>query len=60
MKKLAFAAAFALTATTVTGHAGGMAPMMDEEVVIIETSSSNGGILVPILALILFAGAMSR
>jgi hypothetical protein len=42
--------------------AGGMAePIMEEEIVAEEaTSSSNAGILVPILALILFAFAFSN
>ncbi|MBF9033020.1 hypothetical protein HKCCE2091_02120 [Rhodobacterales bacterium HKCCE2091] len=58
MKKLALAAALSVAATS--AFAGGYAEPMVEPVVIVEdTSSSAGGILVPILALILIAAAVA-
>jgi hypothetical protein len=57
MKKLALAAALAVVATG--AFAGGYVEPMVEPVVIVEdTSSSAGGILVPVLALILIAAAI--
>jgi hypothetical protein len=56
MKKIALAAAFSLAATT--AYAGGMSePVMEPEVIVEDTASSDGGILVPLLAIILFAAA---
>lgn len=58
MKKLALAAALSLVATGAI--AGGVAGSAVEPVVIAEdTSSSAGGILVPVLALILIAAAVA-
>jgi len=58
MKKLAIAAAFSLAATS--AFAGSMAaPMMEPEVIVQDTSSSAGGILVPILFLIAIAAIAS-
>lgn len=52
MKHLA-AAAIALTLITSPALAGGVVePILDPVVIVEDTSSSNGGILVPILALI--------
>lgn len=56
MKKLAVAAGFAITLAAAPVMAGGVA-VTPVEVVVVDTASSNGGILVPILALILFAAA---
>ncbi len=57
MKKLALAAALSVAATG--AFAGGMHEPVIEPVVIVEdTSSSAGGILVPVLALILIAAAI--
>jgi hypothetical protein len=57
MKKLALAAALSVVATG--AFAGGMVQPVVEPVVIVEdTSSTAGGILVPILALILIAAAI--
>jgi len=56
MKKIALAAAFSLAATT--AYAGGMSePVMEPEVIVEDTASSDGGILVPLLAIVLFAVA---
>ncbi|UWQ18277.1 hypothetical protein [Jannaschia sp. M317] len=58
MKKLALAAALSVAATT--AFAGNIAPAPVEPVVIVEdTSSSAGGILVPLLALVLLAAAVA-
>ena len=59
MKKLALAAALSVVATG--AFAGGVIePAVIEPVVIVEdTSSSAGGILVPVLALILIAAAVA-
>ncbi|TCO73462.1 hypothetical protein [Rhodovulum euryhalinum] len=58
MKKIALAAALSVAATA--GFAGGYSePVMEPEVIVEDTSSSAGGILVPVLALILFALAVS-
>ncbi|MGP1356665.1 hypothetical protein [Roseicyclus sp.] len=57
MKKLALAAALSVVATG--AFAGGMVQPVVEPVVIVEdTSSTAGGILVPVLALILIAAAI--
>lgn len=58
MKKLAVAAGFAFALAGAPVMAGGVVetPM---QVVIDDTVSSNGGILVPILALIMFAAVAS-
>ncbi|MBF9029843.1 hypothetical protein HKCCE3408_05495 [Rhodobacterales bacterium HKCCE3408] len=61
MKSLAAAAGFAILATTAApAFAGGMAPQTPAPVVIADTQTSDGGILVPILALIFFAATMSN
>ncbi len=58
MKKLALAAALAVTAST--AFAGGLVePTMEPEVVVTETTSSSGGILVPLLLLLIVAAAIS-
>lgn len=58
MKKLALAAALSVAATT--AFAGNMSePMMEPEIIIEDTSSSAGGILVPLLFLVLVAAAAS-
>lgn len=58
MKKVAAAAGLACVLATAPAFAGGIA-QTPVEVVIDDTSSSNGGILVPILALIMFAAVAS-
>ena len=56
MKKLALAAALSVAAST--AFAGNIAPVeVEPEIVIEETSSSNGGIPVPLLFLVLVAAA---
>ncbi|MEC8628832.1 MAG: hypothetical protein VX202_03530 [Pseudomonadota bacterium] len=56
MKKLALAAALSVAAST--AFAGNITPVeVEPEIVIEETSSSNGGILVPLLFLVLVAAA---
>ncbi|GAA0297015.1 hypothetical protein [Rhodovulum strictum] len=58
MKKIALAAAVSVAATA--GFAGNMAPpVMEPEVIVQDTSSSAGGIIVPILALILLAAVIA-
>ena len=58
MKKIALAAAFATLATG--AFSGNMVePTMEPEVIVEDTSSSAGGILVPLLALVLIAAAAS-
>jgi len=58
MKKLAIAAAFSLAATS--SFAGSLAaPVMEPEVIVEDTSSSAGGILVPILFLIAIVAVAS-
>ncbi|MGG7644094.1 hypothetical protein ACQ5SP_04690 [Rhodovulum sp. YNF3179] len=60
MKKLiaAGACAFALSATAAT--AGNMAePVMEPEVIVEDTATSDGGILVPLLAIILIGAAIA-
>jgi hypothetical protein len=57
MKKLALAAALSVVATG--AFAGGVVePVMVPEVVVEDTTSTAGGILVPVLALILIAAAI--
>ena len=60
MKKLAAAAGVAIALAAAPAVAGGVAPVTPVEVVVVDTQSSNGGILVPILAIILFAAAASN
>ncbi|MBO6789001.1 MAG: hypothetical protein HRT60_09180 [Dinoroseobacter sp.] len=56
MKKLALAAAFSLTATSV--FAGGLAvPVIEAPVIVEDTSSSSPMIVVPLLLLALLAAA---
>ena len=56
MKKLALAAAFALSAST--AFAGGLEPVTPiEEVVVATNTSSSGGIVVPLLLLLVIAAA---
>ncbi|TCP61103.1 hypothetical protein EV663_10650 [Rhodovulum bhavnagarense] len=58
MKKIALAAALSVAATT--AFAGGYSePVIEPEVIVEDTSSSAGGVLVPILALVLIAAAVS-
>jgi len=58
MKKVALAAALSLAATT--AFAGGMAePVMEPEVIVEETATSDAGILVPLLAIVLVAAAVA-
>ena len=57
MKKLAVAAGFAIALAGAPVMAGGVVET-PIQVVIDDTASSNGGILVPILALIMFAAVM--
>ena len=59
MKKLAVAAGFALALAGAPAVAGGVA-QTPVEVVVVDTATSNGGILVPIMAVILFAAALSN
>ncbi len=57
MKKFALATAFTLAAST--AFAGNLSdPIIEEPVIVEETSSSAGGILVPLL-FIVFAAAVS-
>jgi hypothetical protein len=59
MKRIAAATALSLALVSAplfgTAQAGGMAPAMEPAVIIEDTSASNGGILVPILFLIMVA-----
>jgi len=58
MKKVALAAALSLAATT--AFAGGMAePVMEPEVIVEETATSDAGVLVPLLAIVLVAAAVA-
>jgi hypothetical protein len=58
MKKLALAAALAVTAST--AFAGGLVePLMEPAVVVEETTSSSGGILIPLLLLLVVAAALA-
>lgn len=58
MKKLALAAALATTAST--AFAGGLIePIMEQEIVEVKTKASAGGILIPLLILLLVAAAVS-
>jgi len=57
MKKLAMAAAFSLAATSAFG--GGLSDPIVEDPIINETSSSAGGIFIPLLFLVLAAAAAS-
>jgi len=59
MKKLALAAALSVVATG--AFAGGMVhePVIEPVVIVEDTTSSAGGILVPVLALILIAAAIA-
>jgi hypothetical protein len=58
MKKLAFAAALSVSAST--AFAGGVAePVMEPEVVAAATSSSAAGVIVPVLLLLVLAAALS-
>ena len=58
MKKIALAAALAVTASTAS--AGGLVePVMEPAVVEAKTSSSASGILIPLLILLLVAAAAS-
>ena len=59
MKKLALAAALSIAATS--AFAGGVEPVM-EPAPVVETasSSSNGGLIVPLLVLVLVAAAVSN
>ncbi|MGG7645429.1 hypothetical protein ACQ5SP_11540 [Rhodovulum sp. YNF3179] len=58
MKRIALAAAFSLAATS--AFAGNMAePVMEPEVIVEDTATSDGGILVPLLAIILIGAAIA-
>ena len=56
MKLLALAAAFAAGTTVAAAQT---APTMDPAVVELETASSDAGIIVPLLALLVFVAALS-
>ncbi|WP_212522882.1 hypothetical protein [Actibacterium sp. MT2.3-13A] len=59
MKKVALAAALTLAATT--AFAGGMAePVMEPEVIVEDSASSNGGILVPLLFVVMVAAVAAN
>lgn len=58
MKKIALAAAFSLAAST--AFAGGVSEPIVEPEVIVEDSSSAGGVLVPLLFLVMLAAAVSN
>jgi hypothetical protein len=54
MKRILAASALSLALVSGTAHAGGMVePMVPPAVVMEDTASSNGGILVPVLFLIM-------
>ncbi len=55
MKNIAAATAVALALVAGSANAGGMAPHMEPAVIYEDTSTSNGGILVPIMFLIMVA-----
>ena len=58
MKKVALAAALSVAATT--AFAGGYEePIIEPEIIVEDTLSSNAGVLVPILVLVLLAAAAS-
>ena len=58
MKKLALAAVLAVVATG--AYAGGVVePVMVPEVIMEDTSTTAGGIIVPIIAVILIAAALA-
>lgn len=58
MKKIALAAALSVAATS--AFAGGYSePVMEPEVIVEDTSSSAGGILVPLLAILLIAAVVA-
>jgi hypothetical protein len=58
MKKLALAAVF--TAVATTSFAGGLSdPIIEEPIIIEETSSSAGGYIIPLIFLLLAVGAAS-
>ena len=58
MKKLALAAVLAVVATG--AYAGGVVePVIIPEVIVEDTSTTAGGILVPIIALVLIAAAVA-
>ncbi|MBF9036845.1 hypothetical protein HKCCE2091_21635 [Rhodobacterales bacterium HKCCE2091] len=59
MKKIAATACVALTLAAAPALAGGYVPAVDPVVIVEDTSSSSGAILVPIMALIMFAAAAS-
>lgn len=59
MKKFAAAAGLAFVIAGAPAMAGGMATEMDRTVVVDDTGSSSGGILVPILALIMIGAALA-
>jgi len=59
MKKVAIAAVLSLAATT--AFAGGMAePVMEPEVIVEDSASSNGGILVPLLFVAMIAAVAAN
>ena len=58
MKKLALAAIVSVAATS--AFAGNMAePVMEPEIIVEDTSSSNSGVLVPLLFLVFVAAVAS-
>jgi hypothetical protein len=60
MTKHMIAGALALTLSTGAVFAGGFDdPIVEEDVIIEETSSSDGGILIPLLFLVFGAAALS-
>lgn len=61
MKKIAAATALSLALVAGTAHAGGMVePIMEPVVIVEDTTDTSGGILVPILFLILAAAVIHQ
>ena len=62
MKKIALAAAFSLAATSVTaGSPPKVEPQMEQDVVVEDTTAtSDGGILVPLLFLVMIGAAAAN
>ncbi|MEM6609598.1 MAG: hypothetical protein AAF689_13560 [Pseudomonadota bacterium] len=60
MKSLAAAAGLAILVAGAPALAGGIAPQTPEVLIIDDTVASNGGILVPIMALVMALAAFSN
>ena len=58
MKKIALAAALSVAATT--AYAGGMAPVMETEIVEAATSSSSAGVVVGLMLLLVIAAVAAN